>query len=128
MRIDLLQAVDMNMFVRQTIVTNMKKKHYSFLDHRRNTFDNDFEQFCKSTTELNASFTLNTDELFLWRKKNLMVVTSVLFICIILPFLLQYQLKNFMETTLGKIQNTESALMVLKQFERWVTSVGWKVP
>lgn len=35
-----------------------------------------------------------------------------------LPFLLQYQLKNFMETTLGKIQNTESALMVLKQFER----------
>uniref|UniRef100_H2S7P3 Dynein axonemal heavy chain 5 n=1 Tax=Takifugu rubripes TaxID=31033 RepID=H2S7P3_TAKRU len=65
-----------------TIVTNMKKKHYSFLDHRRNTFDNDFEQFCKSTSELN------------------------------------YQLKNFMETTLGKIQNTESALMVLKQFER----------
>lgn len=70
MRIDLLQAVDMNVFVQQTIVTNMKKKHYSFLDHRRNTFDNDFEQFCKSTTELNASFTLNTDELFLWRKKN----------------------------------------------------------
>ncbi|XP_029694908.1 dynein heavy chain 5, axonemal [Takifugu rubripes] len=66
----------------ETIVTNMKKKHYSFLDHRRNTFDNDFEQFCKSTSELN------------------------------------YQLKNFMETTLGKIQNTESALMVLKQFER----------
>lgn len=55
------QAVDMNVFVRQAIVTNMKKKHYSFLDHRRNTFDNDFEQFCKSTSELNASFTLNTD-------------------------------------------------------------------
>lgn len=35
-----------------------------------------------------------------------------------LPFLRQYQLKHFMETTLGKIQNTDSALMVLKQFER----------
>lgn len=55
------QAVDINVFVRQATVTNMKKKHYSFLDHRRNTFDNDFEQFCKSTSELNASFTLNTD-------------------------------------------------------------------
>lgn len=32
----------------------------------------------------------------------------------------QYQLKNFMETTLGKIQNTGSALIVLKQFERYV--------
>lgn len=52
------------------------------------------------------------------QKKKVTEVTCVLFMCVILPFLIQYQLKNFMETTLGKIQNTESALMVLKQFER----------
>lgn len=51
-----------------------------------------------------------------------MEVTCILFVCVMLPFLLQCQLKNFMETTLGKIQNTESALMVLKQFERQVSS------
>lgn len=45
-------------------MTNMKKKQYSFLDHRRNTFDTDFEQFCKSTLELDVSFILHTDKLF----------------------------------------------------------------
>lgn len=67
------QIVDMNVFMRQASVTNLKKKNYSFLDHRRNTFDCDFEQFCKSTSELNASLTLNTDELFSYThtQKNL---------------------------------------------------------
>lgn len=47
--------------------------------------------------------------------------------CIVYFSLLpQTQLKNFMETTLGKIQNTESALMVLKQFERSVIWFGMK--
>ncbi|KAJ0000193.1 hypothetical protein NQD34_012035 [Periophthalmus magnuspinnatus] len=36
----------------QTIVQSMKKKHYSFLDHRRTDFDTDYEDFCKSTLEL----------------------------------------------------------------------------
>lgn len=45
-------------------MTNMKKKQYSFLDHGRNTFDTDFEQFCKSTLELNVGFILHTDKLF----------------------------------------------------------------
>ncbi|KAJ0065958.1 hypothetical protein NL108_000216 [Boleophthalmus pectinirostris] len=36
----------------QAIVHNMKKKHYSFLDHRRTDFDTDYEDFCKSTLEL----------------------------------------------------------------------------
>lgn len=44
----------------QAIVTNMKKKQYSFLDHRKTTFDTDFEQFCQSTLELNVSFILKT--------------------------------------------------------------------
>uniref|UniRef100_A0A3Q3BB94 Dynein, axonemal, heavy chain 5 n=1 Tax=Kryptolebias marmoratus TaxID=37003 RepID=A0A3Q3BB94_KRYMA len=32
----------------QAIVMNIKKKHYSFLDHRRTDFDVDYEEFCKS--------------------------------------------------------------------------------
>ncbi|XP_072317021.1 dynein axonemal heavy chain 5 [Eucyclogobius newberryi] len=36
----------------ETIVQIMKKKHYSFLDHRRTDFDTDYEDFCKSTLEL----------------------------------------------------------------------------
>nr|XP_046256822.1 dynein axonemal heavy chain 5 [Scatophagus argus] len=66
----------------QAIVLNMKKKHYSFLDQRRTDFDVDYEEFCKSTSELHN------------------------------------QLKNFMDSTFEKIQNTERALNVLKKFER----------
>ncbi|XP_073341884.1 dynein axonemal heavy chain 5 isoform X2 [Pagrus major] len=36
----------------EAIVLNMKKKHYSFLDQRRTDFDVDYEEFCKSTSEL----------------------------------------------------------------------------
>ncbi|KAM9353790.1 dynein axonemal heavy chain 5 isoform 3-T3 [Symphorus nematophorus] len=36
----------------QAIVLNMKKKHYSFLDQRKTDFDVDYEEFCKSTSEL----------------------------------------------------------------------------
>ncbi|XP_054476942.1 dynein axonemal heavy chain 5 isoform X4 [Anoplopoma fimbria] len=36
----------------QAIVLNMNKKHYSFLDQRRTDFDVDYEEFCKSTSEL----------------------------------------------------------------------------
>uniref|UniRef100_A0A3Q3G615 Dynein, axonemal, heavy chain 5 n=1 Tax=Labrus bergylta TaxID=56723 RepID=A0A3Q3G615_9LABR len=36
----------------QAIVLTMKKKHYSFLDQRRADFDVDYEEFCKSTSEL----------------------------------------------------------------------------
>ncbi|XP_038567842.1 dynein heavy chain 5, axonemal [Micropterus salmoides] len=36
----------------QAIVQNMKKKRYSFLDQRRTDFDADYEEFCKSTSEL----------------------------------------------------------------------------
>uniref|UniRef100_A0A672FPW1 Dynein, axonemal, heavy chain 5 n=1 Tax=Salarias fasciatus TaxID=181472 RepID=A0A672FPW1_SALFA len=39
----------------QAIVLNMKKKHYSFLDHRKTDFDVDYEEFCKSTAELHVS-------------------------------------------------------------------------
>uniref|UniRef100_A0A3Q2U2R5 Dynein axonemal heavy chain 5 n=1 Tax=Fundulus heteroclitus TaxID=8078 RepID=A0A3Q2U2R5_FUNHE len=39
----------------QAIVMNMKKKHYSFLDHRRTDFDVDYEEFCKNTSELHVS-------------------------------------------------------------------------
>uniref|UniRef100_A0A8B9HQN0 Dynein, axonemal, heavy chain 5 n=1 Tax=Astyanax mexicanus TaxID=7994 RepID=A0A8B9HQN0_ASTMX len=34
------------------IVVTMKKKPYSFLDQRRTDFDQDYEEFCKQTTEL----------------------------------------------------------------------------
>ncbi|XP_070691188.1 dynein axonemal heavy chain 5 [Pempheris klunzingeri] len=66
----------------EAIVLNMKKKHYSFLDQRRTDFDVDYEEFCKSTSELHN------------------------------------QLRNFMDSTFEKIQNTERALNVLKKFER----------
>uniref|UniRef100_A0A3B4UMV2 Dynein axonemal heavy chain 5 n=1 Tax=Seriola dumerili TaxID=41447 RepID=A0A3B4UMV2_SERDU len=51
----------------QAIVLNMKKKHYSFLDQRRTDFDVDYEEFCKSTSELHfqnqlKSFMDNTFE------------------------------------------------------------------
>ncbi|KAM9807310.1 dynein axonemal heavy chain 5 isoform 2-T2 [Syngnathus typhle] len=36
----------------EIIMLNMKTKHYSFLDQRRTDFDVDYEEFCKSTTEL----------------------------------------------------------------------------
>ncbi|KAM9353789.1 dynein axonemal heavy chain 5 isoform 2-T2 [Symphorus nematophorus] len=36
----------------EAIVLNMKKKHYSFLDQRKTDFDVDYEEFCKSTSEL----------------------------------------------------------------------------
>uniref|UniRef100_A0A8C6L065 Dynein axonemal heavy chain 5 n=2 Tax=Nothobranchius TaxID=28779 RepID=A0A8C6L065_NOTFU len=36
----------------QVIVTNMKQKHYSFLDHRKIDFDVDYAEFCESTSEL----------------------------------------------------------------------------
>uniref|UniRef100_W5KJG3 Dynein axonemal heavy chain 5 n=1 Tax=Astyanax mexicanus TaxID=7994 RepID=W5KJG3_ASTMX len=36
----------------QNIVVTMKKKPYSFLDQRRTDFDQDYEEFCKQTTEL----------------------------------------------------------------------------
>lgn len=39
----------------QAIVMNMKKKHYSFLDHKRTDFDVDYEEFCKNTSELHVS-------------------------------------------------------------------------
>lgn len=38
----------------------MKKKHYSFLDQRRTDFDVDYEEFCKSTSELHVSEILQT--------------------------------------------------------------------
>ncbi|XP_071325116.1 dynein axonemal heavy chain 5 isoform X1 [Trachinotus anak] len=49
----------------QAIVLIMKKKHYSFLDQRRTDFDVDYEEFCKSTSELHnqlKSFMDNTFE------------------------------------------------------------------
>ncbi|XP_061631916.1 dynein axonemal heavy chain 5 [Phyllopteryx taeniolatus] len=36
----------------EAIKLNMKTKHYSFLDQRRTDFDMDYEEFCKSATEL----------------------------------------------------------------------------
>uniref|UniRef100_A0A8C9XLI3 Dynein axonemal heavy chain 5 n=1 Tax=Sander lucioperca TaxID=283035 RepID=A0A8C9XLI3_SANLU len=44
----------------QAIVLNMKKKHYSFLDQRRTDFDVDYEEFCKSTSELHVSLLFQT--------------------------------------------------------------------
>lgn len=44
----------------QAIVNNMKKKQYSFLDHRRNNFDVDYQEFCKSTSELHVSCMLKS--------------------------------------------------------------------
>uniref|UniRef100_A0A8C2GA91 Dynein, axonemal, heavy chain 5 n=1 Tax=Cyprinus carpio TaxID=7962 RepID=A0A8C2GA91_CYPCA len=36
----------------QAIVLTMKKKQYSFLDQRRTDFDQDYDEFCKQTSEL----------------------------------------------------------------------------
>uniref|UniRef100_A0A8C1TUR2 Dynein, axonemal, heavy chain 5 n=1 Tax=Cyprinus carpio TaxID=7962 RepID=A0A8C1TUR2_CYPCA len=39
----------------QAIVLTMKKKQYSFLDQRRTDFDQDYDEFCKQTSELHVS-------------------------------------------------------------------------
>jgi len=36
----------------------MKKKQYSFLDQRRTDFDQDYDEFCKQTSELHVSMFL----------------------------------------------------------------------
>uniref|UniRef100_A0A3B5MKK6 Uncharacterized protein n=1 Tax=Xiphophorus couchianus TaxID=32473 RepID=A0A3B5MKK6_9TELE len=48
----------------QAIVLNMKKKNYSFLDHRKTDFDVDFEEFCKSTSELHNQLKSFMDSTF----------------------------------------------------------------
>uniref|UniRef100_A0A671XT96 Dynein axonemal heavy chain 5 n=1 Tax=Sparus aurata TaxID=8175 RepID=A0A671XT96_SPAAU len=48
----------------QAIVLNMKKKHYSFLDQRRTDFDVDYEEFCKSTSELHNQLKSFMDSTF----------------------------------------------------------------
>ncbi|CAJ1061771.1 dynein heavy chain 5%2C axonemal isoform X1 [Xyrichtys novacula] len=48
----------------QAIVLTMKKKHYSFLDHRRTDFDVDYEEFCKSTSELHNQLKSFMDSTF----------------------------------------------------------------
>ncbi|XP_014864164.1 PREDICTED: dynein heavy chain 5, axonemal [Poecilia mexicana] len=48
----------------QAIVLNMKKKNYSFLDHRKTDFDVDFEEFCKSTSELHNQLKTFMDNTF----------------------------------------------------------------
>ncbi|XP_076594401.1 dynein axonemal heavy chain 5 isoform X4 [Chaetodon auriga] len=48
----------------QAIVLNMKKKHYSFLDQRRTDFDVDYEEFCKSTSELHNQLKIFMDSTF----------------------------------------------------------------
>ncbi|XP_040900388.1 dynein heavy chain 5, axonemal isoform X2 [Toxotes jaculatrix] len=48
----------------QAIVLNMKKKHYSFLDQRRTDFDVDYEEFCKSTSELHNQLKTFMDSTF----------------------------------------------------------------
>ncbi|CAJ1061772.1 dynein axonemal heavy chain 5 isoform X1 [Xyrichtys novacula] len=48
----------------EAIVLTMKKKHYSFLDHRRTDFDVDYEEFCKSTSELHNQLKSFMDSTF----------------------------------------------------------------
>ncbi|XP_076594398.1 dynein axonemal heavy chain 5 isoform X1 [Chaetodon auriga] len=48
----------------EAIVLNMKKKHYSFLDQRRTDFDVDYEEFCKSTSELHNQLKIFMDSTF----------------------------------------------------------------
>lgn len=48
----------------------MKKKHYSFLDQRRSDFDVDYEEFCKSTSELHVSQLDSAFALFCANKVN----------------------------------------------------------
>ncbi|XP_077430963.1 dynein axonemal heavy chain 5 isoform X2 [Vanacampus margaritifer] len=45
----------------EAITLNMKTKHYSFLDQRRTDFDVDYEEFCKSTSELHEQLTTFMD-------------------------------------------------------------------
>ncbi|XP_075937500.1 dynein axonemal heavy chain 5 isoform X1 [Anarhichas minor] len=48
----------------EAIVLNMKKKCYSFLDQRRTDFDVDYEEFCKSTSELHNQLKSFMDSTF----------------------------------------------------------------
>uniref|UniRef100_A0A8B9HVU9 Dynein, axonemal, heavy chain 5 n=1 Tax=Astyanax mexicanus TaxID=7994 RepID=A0A8B9HVU9_ASTMX len=48
----------------QNIVVTMKKKPYSFLDQRRTDFDQDYEEFCKQTTELHNQLKTFMDNTF----------------------------------------------------------------
>uniref|UniRef100_A0A8C5EBC4 AAA+ ATPase domain-containing protein n=1 Tax=Gouania willdenowi TaxID=441366 RepID=A0A8C5EBC4_GOUWI len=48
----------------EAIVLNMKKKNYSFLEHRRMDFDVDYEEFCKSTAELHNQLRAFIDSTF----------------------------------------------------------------
>ncbi|KAM6935223.1 dynein axonemal heavy chain 5 isoform 4-T4 [Lycodopsis pacificus] len=48
----------------QAIVLNMKKQRYSFLDQRRTDFDVDYEEFCKSTSELHNQLKSFMDSTF----------------------------------------------------------------
>uniref|UniRef100_A0A674C023 Dynein axonemal heavy chain 5 n=1 Tax=Salmo trutta TaxID=8032 RepID=A0A674C023_SALTR len=48
----------------QSIVLSMKKKHYSFLDQRRTDFDQDYDEFCKNTTELHNQLKTFMDNTF----------------------------------------------------------------
>uniref|UniRef100_A0A3B4ZWX5 Dynein axonemal heavy chain 5 n=1 Tax=Stegastes partitus TaxID=144197 RepID=A0A3B4ZWX5_9TELE len=49
----------------ETMATRYQKKNYSFLDQRRTDFDVDYEEFCKSTSELHVS-QLQTRVMFLY--------------------------------------------------------------
>lgn len=42
----------------QNIVFAMKNKQYNFLDQRRTDFDQDYDEFCRQTTELHVSRSL----------------------------------------------------------------------
>ncbi|KAK6326444.1 hypothetical protein J4Q44_G00020890 [Coregonus suidteri] len=48
----------------QSIVMTMKKKHYSFLDQRRTDFDQDYDEFCKNTTDLHNQLKTFMDNTF----------------------------------------------------------------
>ncbi|XP_030605717.1 dynein heavy chain 5, axonemal isoform X1 [Archocentrus centrarchus] len=48
----------------EAIVMNIKNKHYSFLDQRRTDFDADYEEFCKSTSELHSQLKSFMDSTF----------------------------------------------------------------
>nr|XP_055066586.1 dynein axonemal heavy chain 5 [Misgurnus anguillicaudatus] len=48
----------------QTIVLTMKRKEYSFLDQRRTDFDQDYEAFCKQTSELHNQLKTFMDNTF----------------------------------------------------------------
>ncbi|KAF4103547.1 dynein axonemal heavy chain 5 isoform X1 [Onychostoma macrolepis] len=48
----------------QAIVLTMKKKQYSFLDQRRTDFDQDYDEFCKQTSELHNQLKTFMDNTF----------------------------------------------------------------